>query len=210
MLKLLERKRTVVERRGHAESVFHQRLLARAVAVIHAVQLRHSLVRLVDEHQKIARKIIQQSRRRLARKPSREMPRVIFDAMAVAHGLDHFQVVHHALVDALRLHQPSLLFQFRFPPGQFFLDRSHGRSPRFFFHHIVRLGINRQPHVTLLDRPEQRIDLRQRFDLIAKHFHAIGIVIVGGINFDDIPAHPKRPAPKIPFRALVKCRPACA
>src|SRR5271157_730633 len=124
--------------------------------------------------------------------------------MAVAHGLDHFEVVHHALMDTLRFDQASLLLKFRFPPGQFGSYRGDGRSPSFFFHHVVRLGINRQPHVTLLDRPKERINLRERFNLVAKHFHAVRIVVVGGINFDDIAAHAKSPAPKIAFRALIK------
>jgi Arc/MetJ-type ribon-helix-helix transcriptional regulator len=47
VLEFLEGKRAVVERRRHAEPVFDQRLLARAVAVIHPVKLRHRLVRLV-------------------------------------------------------------------------------------------------------------------------------------------------------------------
>ena len=117
MLELLEVERTVVERRGHAKSIFHQGLLARTVAVIHAVKLRHSLVRLVDEHQKVARKIIKQRGRRFARKASGEMARVVLDAVAVAHGLDHFEVIHHALMDALRFDEASLLLKFRFPPG---------------------------------------------------------------------------------------------
>src|SRR5271169_6901654 len=73
MLELLEGQRTIVERRGHAEAVFDQRLLARAVAVIHAVQLRHGLVRLVNEEQEVAREIVEQRRRRLARQAPGEM-----------------------------------------------------------------------------------------------------------------------------------------
>ena len=103
MLELFKRQRTVVERRRHAEAVFDQRFFARAVTVIHAVKLRHGLVRFVDEHQVIARKIIEQRRRRLAGQAPREVARIVFDAMAVAHGLDHLQVVHGALVHSLRL-----------------------------------------------------------------------------------------------------------
>ena len=71
MLELLKRQRTVIQRRRHAKAILDQRFFARAVAGIHAAQLRHRLVRFVDEHQKVARKIIQQRRRRLARQPSR-------------------------------------------------------------------------------------------------------------------------------------------
>ncbi len=71
-------------------------------------------------------------------------------------------------------------------------------------HHVVRLGINRQARVLLLHRPEQRIDLRQRFHLIAPQLDAIGVVVVGGENLDDVAAHPKRPAPEIAVGALVE------
>ena len=44
MLKFFKRQRTIVERRRHAEPILDQRLFTRAVAMIHSVQLRHSLV----------------------------------------------------------------------------------------------------------------------------------------------------------------------
>ena len=84
VLEFFERQRTVVERAGQAESVLDQRFLARAVAVIHAVQLRNGLVRFVDEHQGVVRQVIEQRRRRLARQASGEMARIILDAVAVA------------------------------------------------------------------------------------------------------------------------------
>ena len=82
VLEFLKRQRTVIERRRQAEAVFHQRFLAGAVPGIHAAQLRHGLVRFVDEHQEIARKIIQQGWRRLARQPSGKVARIILDAVA--------------------------------------------------------------------------------------------------------------------------------
>ena len=68
----------------------------------------------------------------------------------------------------------------------------------------MRLRINRQPHVALLDRAEERIDLRERFDLVAEHFDAVGHVIVGGIDFDDVAAHAESAAAEIGFAALVE------
>ena len=68
----------------------------------------------------------------------------------------------------------------------------------------MRLRINRQTHVTLLDGAEQRIDLGERLNFVAEHFHPVGVVIVGGINLDHIPTHAKRPAAEIAFGTLVK------
>ena len=94
MLELLEIQRAVVERRGHAEAVVHERLLARAVAVIHAAQLRNGLVRFVDEQQIILRNVIEQRGRRFAGQAAGHVPRIIFDAVAIADGAHHFDVEH--------------------------------------------------------------------------------------------------------------------
>jgi hypothetical protein len=59
--------RPVVQRRRQAEAVFDQVLLARAVALVHAADLRNGDVRLVDEHQRVGRQVVDQGRRRLAR-----------------------------------------------------------------------------------------------------------------------------------------------
>src|SRR5204863_4308546 len=70
-LELVERKRTIVDRAWQTETVFDERLLARAVAAPHAAHLRHRLMRLVDDHQKIFREVIDQRRRRLAGRAAR-------------------------------------------------------------------------------------------------------------------------------------------
>ena len=68
----------------------------------------------------------------------------------------------------------------------------------------MRLGIDRQAHVLLLHRAEQGIDLRQRLDLVAPQLDAVGVVVVGGKDLDDVAAHAKGPAPEIAFGALVE------
>ena len=60
---------------------------------------------LVDEQQEVLGEIIQQGRRRLARRPAGEVPGVVLDAVAVAHLLDHLQVEAGALLQALGLQE---------------------------------------------------------------------------------------------------------
>ena len=204
MFEFLKSERTIVQRRRHAKAVLDQSFLARAIARVHSAQLRYRAVRLVDEHQKVARKIIQQRGRRLTGQPTRKVPRIILDPMTEAHGLDHFQIKHSALMNALRLHQSSLPFHFNFPPRQLLLDGRYGRGARFFFHHVMRLGINRQPHIFLLHRAKQRIDLRQRRNLIAPQLDAIRHVVVSREDLDHIAAHSKRAAPEISVSAFVE------
>ena len=66
-LELVEGQRAVVERRGQAEAVVDQHLLARAVAVEHAAHLRQRDVRLVDDQQEVVRQVVEQRPGRLAR-----------------------------------------------------------------------------------------------------------------------------------------------
>src|ERR1017187_6858274 len=204
MLEFLKRKGTIVERAGKAESVFDQVLFARAVAVPHAVQLRYRLVGFVDEQHVVARYVIQQRRRRFARQAPGKVARVVLDAVAVAHLLDHLEIEARALMNALRLDDPSLLLQLRFPPRQLFQDGLHRRLLALRLHHVVGLGIHRQARILLLHGSEQGIDLGQRFDFIAPQLDAIGVVVVGGKNFDDVAAHSEGPAAEIALGALVE------
>ena len=57
-LKLIETKRTVIERRGQAKTVFHQRHLTRAVTFVHAANLRHRHMALIDDAEHILGKVI--------------------------------------------------------------------------------------------------------------------------------------------------------
>src|SRR5262249_12363135 len=66
MLELFEGKRAIVERAGHTETVVDERLLARAVAVIHRADLGNSLVRFVNEEQVVVGNVVEQGWRRFA------------------------------------------------------------------------------------------------------------------------------------------------
>jgi transcriptional regulator GlxA family with amidase domain len=54
-----------------------------------------------------------QRRRRLARRPARQVPRVVLDAVAEAHLLEHLQVVQGALLQALALDELADALQLR-------------------------------------------------------------------------------------------------
>ena len=57
--------------------------------MVHASNLRNRLVALVDHHHRVARKVIQQSRRRLAGQSSSQMTRVVLDSVTVTQLLEH-------------------------------------------------------------------------------------------------------------------------
>ena len=60
---LVEPQRAVVERRRQAEAEVDERLLARAVAFVHPAELRHRLVRLVDEADEVVREVVDERER---------------------------------------------------------------------------------------------------------------------------------------------------
>ena len=57
-LKLIEAKRTVVERRGQAKTMLHQGHLTRTVTFVHAANLRHRHMALIDDAEHILGKVI--------------------------------------------------------------------------------------------------------------------------------------------------------
>src|SRR5689334_18747864 len=114
------------------------------------------------------------------------MARVVLDAMAVADRLDHLQIEASTLMDALCFDDASLLLEFLLPPGELSKDRIDSRLFPFRLQDVVAFGINRQASIFLLYRSEERIDLRQGLDLVPKQFDAIGHVVIGGEDLNDV------------------------
>ena len=107
----LEAQRPVVHAGGQAEAVFGQRRLAPEVAAIHAADLRHGDVALVDEDQRVVGDVFEQGRRRIAGPAAGEIARIVLDAGAGAGGLQHLEVEAGALLQPLRLEQAAGLFK---------------------------------------------------------------------------------------------------
>ena len=103
LLELLEAQRTVVEGGGQSEAVLHEVLLAAAVTAVHAVDLRHAHVALVDEEQIVVGEEVEQAVGPFARLAAVEVSAVVLDARAVSQFLDHLHIILHALLDPLRL-----------------------------------------------------------------------------------------------------------
>ncbi len=157
-LEFIEAQRPVVERGRQPESVIHEIGLARAVAVVHAVELPHQHVRLVEEHQRILRQIVDQGRRRLARFCATQMTRIVFDAFGKTDFLHHLKVEAGALFQPLFLDQLVLLAEPFEPLAQFVLDgvdrAQHGGARR----HVMRAGIDREARNLLPHAPGQWIE----------------------------------------------------
>src|SRR6185312_7371733 len=107
--------RAVIQSRRKTKAIINKVLLATAITVPHAVELGNSNVGFVDEDEEIAWEIIEQGRRRFARKAAGHVAGVIFDAVTVPYGFDHLKVEAGTLMNALGLDQTAFFFELRLP-----------------------------------------------------------------------------------------------
>ena len=110
---LVEAERAVVERGREPEAEVDERLLARAVALVHPAELRDGLVRLVDEAHEVVGEVVDERERVRAHRPPLERARVVLDPVAESELLHHLEVVLGALADAVRLEHPALVLELR-------------------------------------------------------------------------------------------------
>ncbi len=101
----------VVDRRGQAEAVVDQRLLARSIPLVHAADLRHRLVGLVDEDDEVVGEVVDQRVRRAALGAAVENARVVLDPGGEADLFQHLDVIGGALAQPVRLQLLALGLQ---------------------------------------------------------------------------------------------------
>ncbi|KAF1858232.1 hypothetical protein Lal_00014732 [Lupinus albus] len=203
-LEFRELQRPVIERGRQAEAVVDEVHLARTVAVVHGVQLADHHVRLVHEHQRVLRQVVDQRGRRFARHRAGQVARVVLDAFREADFGQHLEVEARALFEALFFQQLALLAEFFQAVAQLGLDRvdgaQHGRARR----HVVRAGVHGEARDLLAHLARQRVEQLQRFDLVVEHFHADRqFGVLGREDVDRVAAHAERAAREVHFVARV-------
>ncbi len=191
---LVEAQRPVVERRGKPEPEVDQRLLARAVALVHAADLRDRLVRLVREDDEVGREVVQQRVRRRPRRAPVEDPRVVLDPVAEAELAHHLEVVLRALTDPVGLeHLPRVLE----PPdlrGQLLLDLDHSALDRRLRRHVLRRREDRDRVEPREHLAGQRIEVGDRLDLVAEERDPERGLGVGRLHLEHVALHPEAAA----------------
>ena len=122
LLELVETQRAVIQAARQPEPVLGQSDLAATVSFMHAADLRHRHMALVDDAQKIVREVIDQRIRRLSGLTPIKMSRVVLDAAAKPHGFQHLKIVVHAHLQPLSLKQLALFLELLQAPAQLLLD----------------------------------------------------------------------------------------
>ena len=171
--------------------------------MIHAADLRHGLVALVDDHERVRRQVIEQRRRRLAGAALREVPRVVLDAVAVADLLDHLEIEHRPLMQPLRFEDLAVALELAAAHFELLLDGDDGFLQPLAAGHEVRLRIHRRAIVALERLAGDRIERGQLVDLVAEQPDAQRQLFVRRIDLDDVAAHPEGAARELVIVALV-------
>ena len=108
--------------RRQPEAVLDERVLAGAVALVLAVELRHGDVALVEDDEEVVREVVEQRVRRLAGGATVEVARVVLDPGARPDLAHHLEVVRGAHAQALRLEQLAAVLEPLEPVDQLDLD----------------------------------------------------------------------------------------
>ncbi len=204
LLELLELERTVVGGCGKPESVVYQYRLAGVVAAVHRVYLRQGHVALVDEGYEVLGEVVDQAERALTLLASVEVAGVVLDAGAVAHLLDHLEVVFHPLLEALGLEFAAAFLEELHLPDEVVLNMGdRGDAALLGGHEVVR-GIYAYLVDVLDAGAGHRIDDAQGVDLVAEELDAHGIVGAAEEHVDGVPAHAEGAALELDFGAVVE------
>ena len=189
LLELVEAQGAVVQAAGQTEAVFGQGDLAGAVALVHAADLRHRDVGLVDDAEEVLREVVDEGVGRLARRAAVQMPRVVLDAGAKSHGLQHLQVVVHAHLQALGLQELPLFLELHKALAQLVLNRAEGLVHLRARRNVVGSRPDGQRLVGVQHLAGDLVDLVDGLDLVPPELDADGMVGVGREHVQRIAPH---------------------
>ena len=191
---LVEAERPVVERGREAEPEVDERLLARAVALVHPAELRHRLVRLVHEADEVVGKVVDEGERVRADGAALERTRVVLDPAAEAELLHHLEVVLRALPDPVRLEHPPLVLE----PRHLLLELRAQVVDRPLDRRARRHVLGRRPDDEVVEvrvhLAGERVEARDLLHLVAEERDAVRRLHVRRLDLDDVALHAEAPA----------------
>ena len=159
---------------------------------MHAAQLRHGDVGLIDEHEEVFGEVVQQRPRGITGVTPVEMAAIVLDALAVAGLAQHLQVEPGALQQALRFEQLTLVLQHGDVLVELRLDALDGLFNALHRRHEVarRIDIDRLPRIQNLTG--KRIDLDDAVYFVAKEVYAYRRVAIRREYIEYVALHPIR------------------
>ncbi len=161
-------------------------------------------MRLVDEHQRVGRQVVDQRRRRLAGAAARQVARVVLDALAVADLGHHLEVEARALLDALRLDQLHLADEEFLLLVQLDLDLVDRGEHLLPSRHVVRRREHREARDLLLQVAGQRVEELQRLDLVVEQRDADRVLgVLRREDVEHVAAHAEHAALELDVVARV-------
>ena len=202
--KLVKGEGAVVAGGGEAEAVLYQGFLAGVVSAVHSADLGEGYVALVYEYQEIVREIINEGEGPLAGFSAVKIAGVVLYAGAVAHLLDHFYVVFHALLEALGFQELANGLKVFHLFDQVVLDLAHGLGSLFLGSDKVLGGVEVNLVHLLKDGSAHRINKCNAVYLVSKELDAGCVVGSTQEDVHGVSAHAETASLKICFGPVVK------
>ena len=203
LLELIEAQRTVIQTAGQPEPMLGQGDLAAAVSFVHAADLRHRHMALVDDAQEIVREIVDERVRGLSGLTSVEMPGVVLDAAAKSHGLQHLKIIVHAHLQPLGLKQLALLLELLQALAQLLLDGFDGVLHLRARRYVMGGRPNGKGLIGLQNLACYVVDLGNLFYLITPELHANRVIRIRREDVQVVPPYTERAALQLVVVAIV-------
>jgi hypothetical protein len=209
---LVEAQRPVVQRRGQPEPVVRQRLLAGDVAVVHAADLRHRHVRLVDEEEEVVGEVVEErpglgaagvGQAVVGAVAAGQVAGVVLDAGAVPLLPQALDVVACALQQSLGLQVLLLPEEPLVALGELRLDVGDGDLELVLAGHEVLGGVDVDGVLLAEDLAGEGVELEDALHLVAPEVDAHRQLLVGGDDGEAVAAEAEAAAQEVLVVALV-------
>ena len=169
--------------------------LAREVALVHAADLGHRHVRLVDHDEVVVGEVVEQRVRRRAGAAPVDVARVVLDAAAEPDLAHHLEVVARAHAQPLGLEQLALPLELGEPLVQLFLDRDDGGLHALLARRVVRGREDREvDDVVGDDLARDGVEPRDLLDRVAPPLDAVAGLLVRREHLERVALHAERAA----------------
>ena len=171
------------------------------------MDLRQRDVALVHDQQVVLREVVDETEGACPGGPAVQIARIVLDAGAVAQLLDHFEVVLHALLDALGLHRAVRTLEVLDLFAQVEVDLLHGRMDAFLRGDEEIRGVERQGVERVDALPRHGVDRLDGLHLVVEEHHAEALVAEfaeGGHDVHRVAVHAERRRLQLTFGAGVE------